>query len=386
MKYPGLWIVALVFPVVVGCKSSSKSDSSGTWSGQMQSMSENVKALVPFVYDEKAFEDSANRAQILERLKYFAESSHKVNAQMGKPFLGDDLLIRYSLSNLQSDLNRAVRSFEEGQMDYSRAVVKGSMAHCFRCHSVTDVGARAAWNLDGVHALELAPIEKADLLVATRKYDEAFQYMEGQLNSKSFQKKHSLDYESFLRRYLALAVRIDKKPDRAFNELNKILAEGNIPSFVMTQAKGWKASLEKWAKEKNGEPKNSADLFNKVKGRFSQAEKVQRFAKDHAGDVEFLRATLMLHNGMPQMKSPKDQAQALFFLGKAYEVLDELGSWNLNESYYEACIQTAPKSTLAKSCYDRLEASLMMGYSGSSGVHLPPGERDRLKRLKEMTR
>ncbi len=378
-------LVAFAFAVIwSGCQSKEKKSES--WPGQMQSMSENVKALVPFVYNEKAYKDSANRTEILDRLNYFAKAAHSVDANMGKPFLGDDLLIRFSLANLQADLTRAVRSYEAGQMDYSRAVVKGSLNHCFRCHSVTSVGSKAAWNLEGLHALNLSPIEKADLLVATRRYDEAFKFMESQLSSAEFQKKYSLDYESFLRRYMALAVRIDKTPERALKELKVIMEKGQVPSYVLEQATGWRTSLENWTKESRPSAKTPNQIFKNVKDRFKQAERIQKYAKDHAGDVEYLRATLMLHDGLRTMGSPKDQAQALFYLGKAYEVLDELGSWNLNESYYEACIQAAPKSTLAHTCYDRLEASLLMGYSGSSGVHLPPEERQRLKKLKTLTR
>jgi hypothetical protein len=81
---------------------------------------------------------------------------------------------------------------------------------------------------------------------------------------------------------------------------------------------------------------------------------------------------------------PEEEAEALYLLGRAYEVLDELGSWNLHEAYYETCVQKAPKSSWAKMCFARFEASILQGYSGSSGTHIPAYERDKLKTLKEL--
>ena len=90
-----------------------------------------------------------------------------------------------------------------------------------------------------------------------------------------------------------------------------------------------------------------------------------------------------MHNNLKLLSQPADQARALYLLGRAYEVLDDLGSWNLHESYYEACLLKDPRGQFARTCYDRLEASLYMGFSGSAGTHLPAEERDRLQRLKQ---
>jgi hypothetical protein len=231
--------------------------------------------------------------------------------------------------------------------------------------------------------MNLAPLEKADLLVATRKYDKALSFMESQLSSPDFLKNYAFDFESLLRRYLALIIRVENAPSRALKELNKILSTEGTPHYIVEQAEGWRQSLRAWEKEKKSGAKTPKTLFTQVEKHFTRAESIQHFEKDHAGDVEYLRATAQLHDGLKYLKTPADQAHALYRLGKCYEVLDELGSWNLHETYYDACIGKDPKGLIAKKCYSRLEASLYMGYSGSSGTHLPPEERDRLKRLKD---
>jgi len=385
MRYFTIVVVCLSF---ISCKSGEKKDASNApngdnFSGEMQSMAQDVKRLLPYLYDREAFHDPKNSETIHQSLKQFSQVAKHIKPEAGKKFLGDDLLLEYSLNSLTADLNRALQSFEMGQVEYSRSVAKASLNYCFQCHSVTQVGSSAQWDVDKLQSLNLAPLEKADLLVATRKYDKALSYMESLLSSPDFLKNYAFDFESLLRRYLALIIRVENAPKRALVELNKILDRGDTPHYIAEQADGWRQSLKAWGKEKKQPIKTSKALFTEVEKRFKKAEGIQHYEKDHAGDVEYLRATADLHEGLKILKSPADEAHALYLLGRAYEVLDELGSWNLHETYYEACIDKDPKDAMAKRCYSRLEASLYMGYSGSSGTHLPAEERDRLKRLKE---
>lgn len=382
-------LVLILVLANVACNSAKKNDSqpsdkeSSAFSGGMQGMASDVQKLLPYIYDREAFHDPKNHEEIHKDLQQFVQVAHHIKPETGKKFLGDDLLVEYSLSSLNDDLGRALHSFEAGQLEYSRSVTKASLSYCFQCHSVAQEGKSAAWDLDKLENLSLAPLERADLLVATRKYDKALSFMESQLNSADFLKNYAFDFESMLRRYLALIIRVENNPRRALNELNKILDHGDTPHYIAEQADGWRQSLKSWKKEKKHELKTPKAIFDEVERRFKKAEGIQHYEKDHAGDVEFLRATAILHEGLKVIKKPADEAQALYLLGRAYEVLDELGSWNLHETYYEACVEKAPKDPIAKRCYSRLEASLYMGYSGSSGTHLPPEEKERLKRLKD---
>ncbi len=382
-----LFLLSLM-PFLFSCKSKPAKEVAApmSWSGQMQGMAGDVKTLLPYLYDGRAFNDPKNRDTIKKALRDFSKSAHRIDPDSGKNFIGDPLLLEYSISSLQDELSRAAQSFEAGQLEYSRSVAKTSLSNCFRCHSVTNEGASAQWDLDQVHNLTLAPLEKADLLVAARKYEKALVYMESQLNSPEFYTSYGVDFEALLRRYLALLIRVEKDPQRALNALNKVLDRGDTPQYVLEQADGWRKSLELWRREKSPQVREPKDLFVQVEKRFARAQALQSYDKDHAGDVELLRATTFLHDGMKIVKTPADQARALYLLGKAYEVLDELGAWNLHENYYESCVRRDPKSATAKRCFNRLEASLYMGYSGSAGVNLPGDERARLEKLRALVK
>jgi hypothetical protein len=385
-KYIFAAIVALALLMnLFSCTNAAKKEQSAeTWTGEMQDLAMDVKALLPYLYDKEAFSAPDNRERVQHYLNHFANGVHQISPEMAKGLTAQDPLVQYSLDNLKGDLQRAANSYQQGHFDYSRSVTKASLNHCFSCHSVTDVGSSARWNLEDVTSLKLAPLEKADLLVATRKYDKALTYMEELINSEQFLKTRTFDFESLLRKYLALMIRIQADPKRALAEMDKVAANPNTPHYVLDQINGWRRSLKAWVQEKPVPRKRAGKTLELAKERFQKAKKLQQFEKDHAGDVEYLRATAILHDGLGGLKKPADQAQALFMLGNAYEVLDELGSWNLHETYYEYCVLKAPKSPPAKNCFQRLEDSVSMGYSGSAGVNIPPEERERLDKLRSM--
>ena len=382
------FMIVVLLLSTLSCRTTPKPDlppaETKAFSGQMQNMAQDVRDLVPYLYDREAFQAPANRGKVEAALDGFAKASHEVKTESGQQILGDPLLVERTLSRLRDDANRALGSFREGQYEFARSVAKASLGSCFQCHSVTPPGRSARWDIDQVANLKLEPLEKFDLLVATRKYDRAVELAEGVLKDPQFPRDHAFDYEALLRRYLALVIRVEAAPARARDALDRVLQKTELPRYDADQITAWRASLKVWAKEPVRTVKNAKDLFAQVAACLGRAAKLQHFEKDHAGDVEYLRATAILHNNLRVLSTVGDQAKALYLLGRAYEVMDDLGAWNLHESYYEACLVKDPKGALGRTCYDRLEASLLMGFSGSAGTHLPPEERDRLGRLKEL--
>jgi hypothetical protein len=372
-----------------GCQNRAKKPApapdAAVWAGKMQGLAADVRQLVPYIYSRKAFYDPANAPRIKAGLKGFTKQAHAITPEMGKAYFGKDPLAEYSLESLQADLTRAAEAYDMGQLEYARGVAKNATSHCFRCHSVTKAGGgAAAWDLNSLELSSLTPLERADLLVAARKYDDASKLLEGLLGNKDYAREAPFDFEQALRKYLSLMIRAENNPNRPLKELDRILEMKDLPYYLSEQARSWRNSLLSWSKKPAKKTKKS-DALTEAREHINRAGEIKQFAKDHAGDIEYLRATALLHEHLRAAKDTKSIADAYFLLGRAYEVLDELGYWNLHEKYYESCIITMPRSDLAKKCYDRLEASVYFGFSGSSGVHIPAAEQARLKRLKGMT-
>lgn len=373
--------VVLVVLLSSGCQSPQKEQSTSTgrsWSGQMQNMAQDIKLLVPYVYDQKAYSDPQNEVTIQRALQDLASQSHKVPEEMGKKLLGDDPIISYSLDSLQADLNRALYSFSKGQKDYSRSVLKSSMGHCFRCHALTTIGAEARWDVSDFGGLELTAEEKLDLLVAARKYQEAFDFAEEVITRPGIIKKNSMVFENLLRKHLSLSLRLKENPQDTLADLNRVLKNKDLPEYLVKQVNAWRDSL----KAGNAPPEGA--FIAAAQKRIAKGKELQEFAYDHAGDVEYIWATDILHEGLRSGKAKESEAQAYFLLGLSYEVLSDANAYGLHETYFEACIRKNPRTKLAKRCFERLEASVVQGFSGSAGLSLPVEERRRLDQLKSL--
>ncbi|HAG91784.1 MAG TPA: hypothetical protein DCL41_07925 [Bdellovibrionales bacterium] len=371
-------ILLLGLGLVLGCESKQKPVDAANWSGQMQNMSQDIKLLIPFLYDKKSYSAKENEEKISRALDDLKSQSHRVPEKMGEKFLGDDPILSFSLNNLQSDLSRAASSFKAGHKEYSRSVMKSSIGHCFRCHSLTTIGSEAQWDLSDFNQLEINSEEKLDLMIAARKYKEAYDFVEKEITRPGIVDQSPMRFEGLLRKHLALSLRLNEKPQVALDNLNRVLENKKLPPYLEKQVKAWRDSLKGWTHFKK-----KGDLVQLAEARIAKALKLQEFSYDHAGDVEYIWATDLLHESLLKKQDPRKEAKAYYLLGRAYEVLDDLGSYGLHEAYYEACIKRSPKSKIARRCYDRFESSLKMGFSGSAGLTLPKEERKKLDELKE---
>ncbi|MCB0385277.1 MAG: hypothetical protein KDD43_07775, partial [Bdellovibrionales bacterium] len=191
------------------------------------------------------------------------------------------------------------------------------------------------------------------------------------------------EVERALRRYLSLMVRVKKEPTRAVTKLDQFLDRKAVPYYLIEDTRKWKKSLETWSSSISGKT-SVKNPIGTAKSMIQKARRGQEYRKDHSSDVEYLVATTILHEGLTGMKRASQLAEAYFLLGESYEVLGDLGYWNLHEFYFESCVREWPKGPLARKCYERLEESVFVGYSGSSGVHVPYHEKKRLNELKNL--
>jgi hypothetical protein len=91
-----------------------------------------------------------------------------------------------------------------------------------------------------------------------------------------------------------------------------------------------------------------------------------------------------MHELMSRFPESPFLAEGLFLIGMSYDVLQDLGLWSLHQMYYQACIEKQPHSKLARRCYERYKDSIVFGYSGSSGIHIPPAVQLDLSRLENL--
>lgn len=367
---------------------SKSQQSSGTsspqWSTKMQELSRALNQLLPLVSDGKAFGDPRNESALKEATSRLKSLSHQVKSMTATPAKPSaDPAIDSIAKMLDEDLARAVAALETGNRDYARLTLRESIGYCIQCHTQTSNGPSFPKLELGFDPSKLSPLGQGDYYAATRQFDSALAAYRKGVNDSSYAERDIFGWERAVRSGLAIAVRFKESAGDAEAFVKAISHNKQAPQSLKDSAQDWLSSIQEWAKEKPSKKPN----------RLAHAEKLIRDAeaklKDNprrSEDIAYLRASSDLHQWLAQ--NPKadasNHAKALLYAGLAAEATRELNFWTLHERYYELCIQTLPKSTTAKECFNHLNESVTLGYTGSSGLNLPEDEKLRLAKLKEL--
>ena len=156
------------------------------------------------------------------------------------------------------------------------------------------------------------------------------------------------------------------------------------PYYLKQNAVLWKTSIQDWMKEKNQKNRSTKDILRKSETLVKQGTSYQEDSSDRGGEIYFLRALSDLHLILAGALEKPELGEALYLTGRSYEAVKDLSIWTLHENYYESCIRSVPHSDWSGKCYKRLEESILLGYTGSAGVSIPPDVQSRLEEYKKL--
>lgn len=377
-----LLLLSILTSITVICSAqTAQSDSPNeSWSASMTNLSSAVIDLIPFVYSKKNFNDGQNRSNIDKSIAALENAIEKIPSENKQAIIGRDPLATSSLAQLSADISSARSNFEQGHLERARTHLHSAIDHCFRCHSRSPLGPEHAdISTKSINAgLSLA--EQADLFVATRQYLKAINTLEKKITQprKPLEQHRTLVYA--LKKYLAIAVRIKKNPNLSIKIIEQFKAHHHVPLYLKGDLAQWEASLRQW--QSNKKPQVDLEKALNLIAKGNQLEAEHGFQR---GYIEYLRGSAILHEllSLPDSSNAVD-AQIYLALGKSYETIIPLGLWDLPEIYYTACINTLPKSKLARQCYTHLEHNILLGYTGSAGTHVPGEKIEQLKTLCEL--
>jgi tetratricopeptide (TPR) repeat protein len=354
----------------------------GSWPERMQTMAHDLEELMPYVYSQNEFSSAENRSKIQELISNFEKSVELVPQHMGEKLLGGDPLIKYAISRLKSNTTNAAKAFNENHLDFSRNVLRENLGLCFSCHSTTQFGPQASFSKKIIDtSFRISPTERAEFYVATRQFDQAIDMLQGILKSpgNTLDDPH-LQIEA-LRKYLSLQTRVKKDPAAASALLEDFLNNKKLPYFIATDAQAWQHSLQDWIKEKS----SKTSTLERAKVILKKAKEHQSADGYQTAFIEFLRASSLLHDGLRENAEPEYKAEVYYNLGICYDALSEMGTWDLPEVYFEACVRTVPGTPLSQKCYKDFERTIVLGFSGSAGIFIPKEERDHLDEMKTLS-
>lgn len=395
--WKNIWVLVmgLTSLISVGCSSSNKaSDSAGgssgsaeSWQGGMQKLNATVSDLIPYVFDDRQFNDPKNYDVIEERTKDLAVLAHKLDqSKEGAvvPPSADPALVFFA-NQFQGDLTRAYESLLSDHRSYAQSVLKTSISYCVSCHTRGDTGPKFNFQTNSQFVTKLRPLERAKFFTATRQFDSAMKEYLGLLENPSTGRERPFDIERAARGALAISVRVNKDPKTSKRIATDVANRSSTPLFVRSDAETWVKAISEWESDRSPAPQTEAAFLSRTRGLIRRAESQQRYSADMRGDIYYLRATGLVHDYFQRFPQGKDSAEMFYLAGMSYQALRELGFWTIHEMYFERCIRQSPHTKLARQCYEQFEQSVLLGYSGSAGLFLPAGVGKQLEELRTLS-
>lgn len=371
------FVVGFTLLTLLGCAGSDGPKGETSWAGKMQETAKSFQALLPYLYNNEAFEKKANEDNIKKSISNYTESIHKIDAKGAEKILGEDPYVLQSLNNLRELSERAQKSFHRGDKKTAQILLKASTNTCFKCHTRQDMGPQSVyWKKFDVSAIDTSEIEKAHLLVSMRQYEDAKLHLKEFLSEKEADGEFDIMYENALHYYLMISLRGQNTFQSSLNFIKAKMLLVKTPSSLHNTLKSWHKDLMFFDKNK-GKLKPSL----KTAGRILKKNKTAYSEKNL---INNLVASGLVHEYLMKEGLAKLQkAKAYRLLGLAYDELVVEGFWDLPEVYFEMCVHYAPKTKLAQDCFKHLKDNLTLGYSGSRGTMIPAKEYERIERLRK---
>lgn len=352
-------VLTLFFVVAGACQSSgpvkdSENKKSQSWSESMQSLQANLSDIEPLLFDSKEFNAPKNQAFLKEKIHQLAVVSKKLSHS--PTLIHRDPTVRFVASQFSNTLQRADQAFAAGKTDFARYQVMKVTSSCVQCHTRMHQGPEFNFKKTEGFLKKMPVIDQAEFLIASRKFEEAFNLLVKSLEAPGQENIFAGQADRAAGLALMVAVQYEQNQKKASLVVNTIKKNSSMPYFLKNKAQSWEQSISQWKSEKK-KPTTLAHYRELFKKKKSEVEAMRVIP----GVLAILSKDL-----------PNDQlGQALLLAGESYEALSDISTMDLHENYYESCIRNQPRSAVSKVCFQRLEESVRMGYTGSSGTHIP---------------
>lgn len=373
-----VWGMAFVSVTALGAQTA---EDTAQLKVAMNKIYHSLQDLLPLSLEPGGFKHASQQRKVKAALQTLSSEAkwirqHAAPEDQGFAFLSE---------SLAADAAGAYRHFNEGRTAESQFLIRHVTENCIACHSRLPSGdAHPSKTLfNSIDAKRLNKDQRALLLIATRQFDDAMKTFEDMFNDPSFLKSQAVLLNPFLD-YLSIAVRVKGDYARARATMEKVLTRTELPERVGDDVRMWVASLKQL--EKN--PPVGGDKLEKAKELMANGKKEMEYPTDRSGLIYYLAASGLLnqyiHDDKPS--DPKKLGEAYYLLGMAETVTGRSYWLSQTDRYLEAAIRTAPSAPYARKAFNLLEENVVMGYSGSSGTHIPADVQAKLKELGRLVR
>lgn len=340
-----------------------------------------MSSMLAFSFDRDAFEAPKNRAAIALEIDKLVRNVGQLE-QHGK---GQDRAFEFVAKSLGRDARNLKRWYAKGRYDEARFILHHMTENCIACHSnlpETRKPPNADTFFAKVAADALPPLERAQLQIMGRRFEDALQTYETYFSRKESDPAMVPQLGAFSD-YLRLSISVKSDFKRPQGILEQLVARPLTPLHIRQQLSQWLLTLKAFdAKNilQNADVQTAKRILDEGRGQMA-------FARDRDGLIHYLTAEAILTRFIRgRSDRAREVGEAYYLLGTA-TALTEHSLWVPRSDFLlESAIRLAPAAPFAPKAYAVLEENMIAGYSGSSGTHVPNDVRlllDELKRLIE---
>ncbi|MCB0320943.1 MAG: hypothetical protein KDD60_08450 [Bdellovibrionales bacterium] len=331
--------------------------------------------LQEYLLDADRFQAPENRAKILGLIEQMDNSFHEIAP--------DDA--RYSkipgfqshLTSLKTMLSDVQMSLKEGNSSWAFWRVKTISNHCITCH--TSYAPEVQFIDESTQAEKLNALQRGEFFLSSRQFEKAREAFYEAAAAPSMPRA-TLDA---LRKWLILYTRVSPEPKEALQKLQALFSreKNHLTLYEQEVIQNWEGSLQRWT----AEPKQKLEPLEAAEKLLKSALQMDNPLFDQTDEVNLLRATALLHEtlGTPELEVKK-RRRALYLLGLCYSKLPLFFINELPDIYLEQCIREYPNTEEAKKSYRLLHEVITLGFTGSSGTHIPDDVALRLHTLHDI--
>lgn len=342
----------------------------------MRAIFQALTTVFPLSLSDATFQAPPHRQRIQAALRTLSSQATQLTRHGQHAPAGFDFLRR----SLRDDAQQALELFASGDFEESRFVLQQLTDNCFLCHSRLpssrpfQLGKRF---LEHMPMQRLDPHERMRLAVAARQFDTALASCEALF--RSFERSAAqIDLMALFEDYLRIAIRVQHDFPRVINTLATFQRRPDVPMYLAHHLTAWIEALQFLQIDTGHAP-----VLKRAHTLIQQGQRRNRYPADRQGLVHITLASGLLQRYVDSDGQSKQQlAEAYYLLGVAESYIPRTSWISETDFYLETAVRLAPTSPIGKQAFAFLEEYLMLGYSGSSGLHLPSDIEKRLDDLR----
>ena len=347
----------------------------------MQMLSTNLIRLLALSLNPADWASEKNKVEIENKLGVLLKASHELKGMESESEENKDPSFSILAPVLSEQIALTLSAYRLQQFAFARRNLLTVGATCFGCHSKEPESRNFMVKGDLSTLGKLEKIDQARFRIALRQVDQGLQLYREILSTPDLPRADIDTWTKALRESMTLIYRVKRDPDQALALLEPLKKLEKLPYFISKEIGDWEKHTLAWSREKRITLASEKDLYSKIQKLLKEAQKIKKYPMDHSSDPLFLRASSLLYEFIRKFPSSKTLSEAMFLQGMAHETVESYPFEDLHELFYESCIRRSPHTMISEKCYGNLERSIYLGFTGSSGTHIPVEAQNKLLEL-----